>query len=101
MEITEQTEVNGILWGKCDQGWICLTEYTTLETEEEVVEQVVMIVNTDVLNVRSGAGLGYGIVTALYYGQKIIVLEERYADNRVWVKTDKGWCAKEYLTTSN
>ncbi len=103
VEISEQREMGGVVWGKCEKGWICLTDYTRLEIEEESKEEqrVIMVVNTDVLNVRSGAGTHYSVVTTVRMGTQVVVLEERYLDDRTWVHIAQGWVAKEYLTTSN
>ncbi len=103
VEITQQQTVGSVVWGKCEQGWICLTDYTRLETESAVQEttQVVFVVNTDVLNVRSGAGMNYDVVTVVYMGTKLVALEEKFFDDRTWVHITQGWVAKEYLTTSN
>ncbi len=103
VEITEQRDMGSTVWGKCDKGWICLTDYTRLETESSVQEdtQAVFVVNTDVLNVRSGAGMHYGVLTTVRKGTRLVALEEKYFDDRTWVHITQGWVAKEYLTTSN
>ncbi len=106
VEITEQRDMGSAVWGKCEQGWICLTDYTRLETETTGQQsrsggQAVFVVNTDVLNVRAGAGMQYDIVATLRKGSRIVALEEKYFDERTWVHIAQGWVAKEFLTTSN
>ncbi len=104
VEITQQTKVGNVLWGKCQQGWICLTEYTTLEQESAAksrTSQTTMVVNTQVLNVRSGAGTSFSVVATLRMGATLTILDEKYAEERTWVKIAQGWVAKEYLTASN
>ena len=57
-------------------------------------------VTTDALNVRSGAGMLYGILTTLPTGTAVTVLDDSQDD---WVKVrtsdgTEGYCSREYLT---
>lgn len=40
VEILEQTQVGDMTWGRTEKGWICLTDYTTLEEVEEPVNHI-------------------------------------------------------------
>ncbi len=100
LEVLEQKNVNGILWGRTNRGWICLTEYTRLEEVTEP-DSIYMTVNTDVLNVRAGAGTDHAILMKLYMGEKLVILEETVIDNRAWVRVAQGWVCKEYLIPSD
>lgn len=46
------------------------------------------------LNVRNGAGTGYGIVTTLSYGTQVQVKQE----SNGWSRIDQGWVCSTYLS---
>ena len=48
------------------------------------------------LNVRSGPGLSYPVITGLTYGQKVKVLER--TNGWAHLETPAGWCAEVYLS---
>jgi len=57
------------------------------------------VVNTDVLNFRSGPGTGYGIIGQLYKGQIVRIIE--YCDSewsKVTYNSKDGFVATRYLT---
>ncbi|HUS93595.1 MAG TPA: SH3 domain-containing protein [Patescibacteria group bacterium] len=67
------------------------------------LEEAVGIVNTGALNVRSGPGPNFGVVTVVYQGQAVSLLG-RYANN-YWVKVRlysgvEGWVNSTYLNTN-
>ena len=100
-EVLEQTVVDGKVWGRIEKGWICLTGYATLEEVTETVEEVEatsMTVQAKVLNVRSGAGTEYKVVTSLGYGTEVKVLEQKTVSGTVWARIDQGWVSMAYLT---
>ena len=46
------------------------------------------------LNVRSGAGLGYEVIGQVKEGDTVKVLDAVMSDSDVWIKSEKGWiCA--------
>lgn len=100
-EVLEQTTVGDKVWGRIDKGWICLTGYTSLEevseTEGTGSAAVYMKVNAVTLNVRSGAGTGYGVVTSLAYGTQVQVLETKVVNGVTWARIAQGWVSMDYL----
>ncbi len=96
LEVLEHRKVGDRLWGKTARGWICLTEYTRLQASAET-NSVYMVVNTDVLRVRAGAGTSYEILSRVYMGDKLRILEETVVDEQAWVRIEQGWVCKEYL----
>jgi uncharacterized protein YraI len=95
VEILEQKEVDGKIWGRYEGGWFRITGYATLETKEE--SNTTMTVNTDRLNVRKGAGMGYDIVGSLSFGTKVTIYEIVTVDGVNWARTEHGWVSMEYL----
>ena len=101
-EVLEQVTVDGKQWGRIEAGWICLTGYTTLEEVTETVDDVPvtgikMKVNATALNVRTGAGTHYDIVTSLVYGTEVTVYEQVTVDGVTWAHIDQGWVSMTYL----
>ncbi len=67
------------------------------------LDEAVGVVNTGALNVRSGPGASFGVVTVVYQGQAVSLLG-RYASN-FWVKVRlysgvEGWVNSTYLNTN-
>ncbi len=100
VEILEKKQAGGATWGRTEKGWICLTGYTTLETETEEKDdgkEIQMTVTAELLNVRSGAGLNFGIVMRLKKGTQVVILEEKKVGSMTWVRIAEGWVCKDYL----
>ena len=57
------------------------------------------IVNSGVqLKVRSGAGLGYGVVSTLNGGTEVTIYESLLTSGMTWGRTDGGWICLSYVT---
>ena len=96
LEITRCITVDGQLWGKVNNGWICLT-FVTLDGEEMTANYGVMMVNTCSLRVRSGAGVENAIVAFLAYGEVVTVHDRQRVGSITWGLTDFGWVDMKYL----
>lgn len=55
-----------------------------------------MTINTNYVNVRSGAGTGYGKVRQLHKGDKILVYEKKTVSGREWGRLEDGWVCLDY-----
>ncbi len=96
VEILEQTEVNGVRWGRITEGWICLTQ-VLLEGEAsdeqvpserfEIDGAITGTVIAEELNLRAGPGTKYKVVKRLERGDSITVTEM----SGTWGKTEDGW----------
>ena len=64
-------------------------------------EGVMVTVTGDVVNVRSGPGTSYAVVSSVVKDEKILITMVA-SDNggRLWGKTEKGWLCLEYTTYS-
>ena len=74
-----------------------------LTGKQETVEKKITVTNSKV-NVRSGPGLSYNIVTTVSEGTKLTVKAVQEADGYVWGKTEKGWLSltyTDYFDSSN
>lgn len=104
--ITETVMVDNVKWGKFSNGWICLT-YTNYDQVVTELEENGKTENTGVtgtvisnsnLNIRSGAGTGYGAVGSYARGTVVTILEQTTgADGAPWGRTDKGWVCLYYV----
>ena len=50
------------------------------------------------LNVRSGAGTGYSIVSTLNNGTRVEILEQKTVGAMVWARISAGWISMTYVT---
>ncbi|MCP4361598.1 MAG: SH3 domain-containing protein [Chloroflexi bacterium] len=61
------------------------------------------VVNTGALNVRSGPGVQYGILTAIYQGEVVLLVARNADGSWVLIRTDDlidGWVNSRYLLPS-
>ena len=98
VEILEQKTVNGMTWGRTEDGWISL-DYVDLDRQEsnEPSESWMARVIADCLRIRSGAGLDHEIVGFLYYGAKVEIFEEATVEGMTWGRTEDGWISLDYV----
>ena len=118
LEILEQKEVSGKIWGRYEEGWFRLTGYATLETVTEEVTvpgtggepekpepepepepepkpeptlKTYATVTAGAVNVRKGPGASYGKVTVLHSGDRVEILEQQEVDGKIWGRYEAGW----------
>ncbi len=102
VQILEKQLVGSYLWGRTQQGWICITGYAQLETllvDSQTGEPVTdMILNTyatvtgaDTLNIRANTGTRYELLGVLNRGDKVLVLEQKQVGYYLWARIDQGW----------
>lgn len=100
--ITEQKTVGSMIWGKISNGWISLSyvklnEDTAEESGKDTTTGQTGTVTCAVLNVRSGAGVTYGIVGTYGKNTKITVTKTKTVGSTTWGKTSKGWVSMDYV----
>lgn len=91
--IHEQTTVNGVAWGRIEQGWICMA-YVKLDAEDGSFSGTV---NTNGLKIRSGAGVTNQILGTYDKGTRVTILETTSVKGVAWGRTDKGWICLNYV----
>ncbi len=97
--VTEQKTMGSMIWGKIDKGWISL-DYVKLDAasaSQSPAAQTGTVKVSDYLNVRSGPGTSYSILTYLNPGAKVTITETRTVGATVWGKTEKGWVSMDYI----
>lgn len=93
-------------WARIGLGQWLATDYLTEVLEDEPIAEVTPpipqkpiingVVNVDVLNVRSGAGVQFGVVTKLKRGDKVIIEEEAGDWDRIGINQ---WVFSDYIAT--
>lgn len=96
VQILEQVDLNGVMWGRISEGWICLT-YVQQEGEPmhdpdatapyQISEPITGRVIANELNVRSGPSTNYAVTDTLNKDDTLTISEM----NGIWGKTDAGW----------
>lgn len=104
--IYEETTVGSMHWGRMDQGWVCM-DYIRLTNSGPADEGVPdagtegsrtgVVVNTNALRVRSGAGTHNVQVGTLNMGTIVIIYEQTTVKGVAWGRTDKGWVCMDYI----
>lgn len=98
VEIYEKVTVGSSIWGRIDQGWICL-DYVKLDGQSDSGSSGTMTktVTASSLRIRSGAGTGYSIVGYLTSGAKVTITETKTVGGIQWGKISKGWICMDYV----
>lgn len=102
--IVAEKTVDSTKWGQLSNGnWISLSYVTKVSTStggssSSGFKIYTAKVSASALNVRSGAGTSYGVVTTLKKGASVTVTAEQVAGGYTWCKISNGWVAKTYLT---
>lgn len=110
--VADYVDDEGIKFGKlADGGWVELTEsYITataakenlrtevnIEKEDEVTGSgVLVMVTSDYVNYRSGAGTNNKKLGRLYYGDQVWITETHGSGVNKWGKFSKGWVCLRY-----
>lgn len=102
--VYETTTVNGVVWGRISQGWVCMT-YVKLGTDSTGPETTGgtitgTVTGTDSLRIRKGAGTGYAKVGTLSRGTQVEIYETTTASNGTkWGRISQGWVCMRYIQT--
>lgn len=104
--ISEVATVGSKLWGKVFDGWIRLdngnTDYSTVKKELMPMEGTV---TGDTVNVRTGVGSTYDVVTTLKQGDTVSITDWKTDGSSMWGyvaldvdgETVTGWISLEYV----
>lgn len=78
-------------------GWVS-GDYIKIDNVSNTTSPKVKVVTATVLNIRSGAGTNYSIVTKVNKGDKLTILESRNGWSKVKTANGKtGWASNDYL----
>lgn len=111
VKIYAQTTVNNVLWGKVDQGWVCMN-YIQLTNNNNsnnnnnnnngtVIATGTVKANTN-LNVRNGAGVGYARVGSLTSGTAVNIYERVIVNGAEWGRIGTNqWVSMAYIVLNS
>ena len=111
VKIYAQTTVNNVLWGKVDQGWVCMN-YIQLTNNNisnnnnnnnngTVIATGTVKANTN-LNVRNGAGVGYARVGSLTSGTAVNIYERVIVNGAEWGRIGTNqWVSMAYIVLNS
>lgn len=102
LTITGTTEADGLLWGKCSEGWICLshTDYfdiVTPDQDEDTQKEPIQlpayatIMKADGVTVYNGPHTTYPKLGTLKEGEVVLLEEYTYFAGNEWVRYEGGW----------
>ena len=96
VEISQQTTINGITWGKTAEGWVSM-EYIVLDKTEETAPVTGKInCGTAQLRIRTEPG-AETVAGYLVTGDKVTVLEQKTVGGVKWGRVEKGWIMMRYV----
>ena len=78
-------------WLRISSGWI--NKNYVQSVNSSVTANNTGTVKASALNIRSGPGTGYKLVGSLWFGEKIIILENRNG----WYRINDGWVKADYI----
>ena len=91
--VTDMKMVNGTVWGKISNGWLCL-DYVKLNAPTAGCPA---IVTASTLNIRSGAGTNNSLQGSYVRGTLVTILETKTVGSVTWGRTAKGWISLDYV----
>ena len=118
--ILEERTVDGMRWGRIDQGWISL-HYVKSDTAEETVPPTTVppvtappettgpaqeelsgkwagqVVAKNLLYLRSRPGTGGKIQGNLTASTRVTITRIQRVDGKLWGKVDKGWICMDFV----
>jgi len=127
VQIFETTVVKGVKWGRTSLGWVSMDyikldsdvkpEPEKPETDKPGTEQpepekpetenpgtgsttmvkTGVIVKTNELRIRAGAGTQYDEVGKLKKGERVVILETAKVGSATWGRIEKGWIHMYYV----
>ena len=98
--VLETQMVGNVKWGRTVKGWINLLYVELEESGDDTAGYgQTGTVNTvsGPLNVRSGPGVGYPVVTSLAKGTMVTVTEKQTVGNSEWGRIAQGWVSLAYI----
>lgn len=97
-------------WGRTDKGWVSMN-YVTIGNNAPANNTPSSstptgtgsgnaVVSGSGVNIRTGAGTDYPIITTVGRGESLTILETTTEGGRQWGRTAKGWICMDYVTVT-
>lgn len=100
--VYEQQLTGGMIWGRIDRGWICLS-YVTMDSTGTTGKGTMGTVARcyHALRVRSGPGVGNAQVGTVLVGSRVEILEQTNFNGQMWGRIAQGWVSMDYIVLDN
>ena len=99
IEITEIYTLFDVMWGKCADGWVQINLRLQLHDQQKLAHSFQVTINYQYyLNVRSGPGTSYSLVTTLANGTQVEIVAVEYVGDVPWGRCHLGWIHLGYTT---
>lgn len=98
VNVYEQLTSDGMIWGRIDQGWVCMSYVTmtsTVSTGKGVMGTIARCGNA--VNVRSAPGTGNALVGTILVGSRVEILEIKNYNGQDWGRVTQGWISMYYV----
>ncbi len=73
-------------------------QYTPPSMPDENQTGTLVTITGDVVNVRSGPGINYPVVSVILCGEAVVISTVTTVDGRLWGQFDQGWICLDYTT---
>lgn len=96
--VLEKKMAGGMIWGRINEGWICLS-YVQMLTSGTTGEGVMgTVANTyGGLNIRASASTSSALVGKLLPGARVEIFEQKRVGNTMWGRISQGWVSMDYI----
>lgn len=96
--VLEKKMSGGMIWGRINEGWICLS-YVQMLTSGTTGEGVMgTVANTyGGLNIRASASTSSALVGKLLPGARVEIFEQKRVGNAMWGRISQGWVSMAYI----
>jgi len=96
--IYEQKIADGMIWGKTNTGWVCMS-YITIDSSTNSGTGVMGTVARcfSHVNVRSAPGTGSALVGTIQVGARVEVYEQKLYSGQYWGRVAQGWVCMQYI----
>jgi uncharacterized protein YraI len=91
VEILEQTDVNGVVWGRIEQGWVCVTGYIKVVCADIPASSLYATITATQVSIYKGVGTTFETVGTLQKGKSVEVLATVTENGQQWGYTASGW----------
>lgn len=96
--VYEQKVADGMIWGKVNNGWICMSYVTINSTNNSGTGVMGTVARCfSAVNVRSAPGTGNALVGTIQVGARVEVFEQRLYNGSYWGRVAQGWVCMDYI----
>ena len=96
--VYEQKVADGMIWGKVNNGWICMSYVTINSTSNSGTGVMGTVARCfSAVNVRSAPGTGNALVGTIQVGARVEVFEQRLYNGQYWGRVAQGWVCMDYI----